>query len=146
MLHRLRAHLAARRLARRQAAVTFDAARVRVRRGASYLDQVDPGWHGRIQSRTLELADGQACVLGQLHGDYRLGLGRARVLDFSSAPIASLSPVDLGFQAHADLGEAVEGLDYAFLTRAWREAIHKRAVAAVPDVVRAREAGHSAPV
>ncbi|NNF57862.1 MAG: hypothetical protein HKN04_06440 [Rhodothermaceae bacterium] len=141
MLHRLRAHLAARRLARRQAAVTLDAARARVQRGAAVLDERDPGWHARISPATLELADGQACVLGQLHGDYRLGLGRARVLDFSSAPIASLSPVDLGFQANADLGEAIEALDYAFLTRAWREAIRERSVSVGSDPIRAREVG-----
>ena len=141
MLHRLRAHLAARRLARRQAAVTLEAARTRVQRGAAILDERDPGWHGRIQSNSLELADGQACVLGQLHGDYRLGLGRARVLDFSSAPIASLSPVDLGFQANANLGEAIEALDYAFLTRAWREAVRERGTMTATESVRAHEAG-----
>ena len=129
----LRRHLAARRTARRLAAVTLDAARTRAARGAAFLDALDPAWATRVDARRLELSDGAACVLGQLHGDYRLGLGRARVLDLSSAPVASLSPVDLGFQAVADAGEPAEDLDYTFLTRAWREEVTARSVpAAVP--------------
>ncbi|HEX8386052.1 MAG TPA: hypothetical protein VF576_07710 [Rubricoccaceae bacterium] len=134
MLTALVRHLSARRDARRRAALTVDAARVRAARGAAFLDALDPAWAGRVSPARLELADGAACVLGQLHGDYRLGLGRARVLDLSSAPVASLSPVDLGFQATEGLGEASEALDYAFLTRAWREEVYARTAAppAVP--------------
>ncbi|HEX9952625.1 MAG TPA: hypothetical protein VGB53_12710 [Rubricoccaceae bacterium] len=121
-----RRRLAARRTARRLAALTLDTARLRAARGAAFLDALDPAWARRVDPRRLELADGAACVLGQLHGDYRLGLGRARVLDLSSAPVASLSPVDLGFQAVGDLGEPAEALDYAFLTRAWRDEVVAR--------------------
>ena len=126
MLADLRRRLAARAAARRLAAITLDAARRRAARGAAFLDALDPGWASRVDLRRLELADGAACVLGQLHGDYRLGLGRACVLDLSSAPVASLSPVDLGFQATSGVGEAAEALDYALLTRAWREQVRER--------------------
>ncbi len=126
MLADLRRRLAARRDARRLAAITLDAARARAGRGAAFLDALDPAWAGRVDLRRLELSDGAACVLGQLHGDYRLGLGRARVLDLSSAPVASLSPVDLGFQATPGVGDAAEALDYALLTRAWREQVRVR--------------------
>ena len=102
------------------------AARLRARRGATYLDEADDGWHARLNSATLELADGAQCVLGQLHGGFRTGLLRARILDFSSAPIASLSPVDLGFHARRDLGDEIESLDYAFRNRAWREELDRR--------------------
>lgn len=127
MLADLRRRLAARRQTRRLAAITLDAARARATRGAAFLDALDPAWATRVDVRRLELSDGAACVLGQLHGDYRLGLGRSRVLDLSSAPVASLSPVDLGFQAVGDCGEPAESLDYAFLTRAWREQVTSRA-------------------
>ncbi len=116
-----------RRRERRVLAVTFDAACRRARRGAAYLDAADPGWHTRLDPATLELSDGAHCVLGQLHGEFRLGLGRARILDLSSAPLASLSPVDLGFQARSDLGGEIEALDYAYLTRAWHREIAARA-------------------
>lgn len=122
MLDRLR-H---RRRARRLAALTAEAARVRAARGAALLDDRDPGWAAQIDADSLALGDGAACVLGQLWGEYRLGLGRARVLDLSSAPTRFVSPVDLGFQAVGDLGEAAEDLDYALLTRAWRAEVALR--------------------
>ncbi|MEM8559390.1 MAG: hypothetical protein AAGG50_16330 [Bacteroidota bacterium] len=106
--------------------VTWEHARARATRGAAYLDGADPGWWSRLDATTLELADGRACVLGQLHGEFRQGLSRARILDLSSAPLASLSPVDLGFQAYRRFGDATEALDYAYLTRAWREEIAAR--------------------
>lgn len=137
MLRRLRL----RRRARRLAALTADAARSRAARGAALLDDRDPGWAGRIDTDGLALGDGAACVLGQLWGEYRLGLGRSRVLDLSSAPTRFVSPVDLGFQAVGDLGEAAEDLDYAFLTRAWRaEVTERQARSAVPGEHPARPA------
>lgn len=126
MLQRLLANHRARRYQRRVRTVTIEAARARVRRGAAYLDDAGDGWHNRLNPATLELADGAHCVLGQLHGGFRTGLLRARILDLSSAPIASLSPVDLGFQARRDLGGEIEALDYAFLNRAWREELDRR--------------------
>ena len=122
-----------RRLDRRRAALTFEAARGRAEAGARLLDDHDPGWAAGVDPGRLELADGQACVLGQLWGGYRRGLGRSRVLDLSSAPTRFVSPVDLGFQAVGDLGDAAEALDYAHLTRAWRELVAaRRRVAARP--------------
>ena len=118
--------LARRRRARRLAALTIGAARTRATRGAALLDAADAGWADRVDPGSLHLADGRACVLGQLHGDYRQGLRRSRVLDFSSAPGRFVSPVDLGFQAVGDLGDAAERLDYTLLTRAWREAVTDR--------------------
>lgn len=118
--------LAARRRARRLAGLTLGAARARAARGAALLDEGDPGWAARIDTAALRLGDGRACILGQLHGEYRRGLGRARVLDLSSAPRRFVSPVDLGFQAVGDLGEAAEALDYALLTRAWRDEVAAR--------------------
>ena len=126
MLRRLVARHTERRRLRRALTVTLDAARLRVARGATFLDADDPGWPLRLNAATLELSDGAHCVLGQLHGGFRTGLLRARVLDLSSAPLASLSPVGLGFQARSDLGEEIEALDYAFLNRAWREALEER--------------------
>jgi hypothetical protein len=103
--------------------VSLEDARARAARGAAFLDGTDPGWHARVRPGSLALSDGQACVLGQLHGEFRLGLFRSRVFDGSSARIAFVSPVDLGFHAHQALDEAAEALDYTYLTRAWREEV-----------------------
>lgn len=126
MLQRLLATYRARRYERLARTVTSEAARLRAASGAAYLDEADPGWARRLDPATLELADGAHCVLGQLHGAFGRGLIRARVLDPSSAPLASRSPVDLGFQARHDLGPELEALDYAYLTRAWRAEIAQR--------------------
>ena len=122
-----------RRHARRLAALTLDAARARASRGALLLDDRDPGWAERVDPGSLHLSDGSACVLGQLWGEYRQGLGRARVLDFSSAPSRFVSPVDLGFQAVGDLGDAAEALDYTYLTRAWRDEVAGRRASGEPQ-------------
>jgi hypothetical protein len=135
MLAALRARLAAWRRRRRLRRITPAAARARVRRGAAYLDAVDPGWAERLDPDTLALADGRCCVLGQLHGDFRQGLGRARLLNLSSAPRASLSPVAYGFHCVQGVPEADQARDYALLDRAWHAALRARRPASSGAVV-----------
>jgi len=115
--------------ARRTRRITEEAVRERVERGATYLDDVDPGWHRRVNADTLELEDGEHCVLGQLHGGFRLGLGRSHVLSLSSAPRASLSPVAYGFKCVEGVSEAWQARDYELLTAAWRKAVRARTAA-----------------
>lgn len=112
--------------ARRTRNITEDAVQKRVQRGAEYLDEMDPGWHRRIDPDTLELDSGRHCVLGQLHGEFRLGLGRSDVLSLSSAPRFSLSPVAYGFKCVEGVSEAWQKRDYELLTRAWRAAVRIR--------------------
>jgi hypothetical protein len=126
MLASLRSALAARRRQRLLARITPDGASGRAKQGAAFLDDADPGWAARVDPDSLRLGDGESCVLGQLHGDYRRGLFRSRVLDGSSAFSRFVSPVDLGFQASGGAGEEAERLDYAYLTRAWRDEVRAR--------------------
>lgn len=106
--------------------VTPSKVRERVQRGASYLDDVDPEWYRHVNSETLELDDGQHCVLGQLHGEFRLGLGRSHLINVSSAPRASLSPVSYGFKCVEDVPEEWQAYDYELLNEAWTEAVRAR--------------------
>jgi hypothetical protein len=106
--------------------ISLQSARDRASRGAAYLDDVDPGWHERIDLEELALASGEACVLGQLHGDFRFGLGRSRLVNFTSAPKASLSPVAYGFFAHEHPNDANQAREYELLDSAWMEEIQKR--------------------
>ncbi len=110
-------------------------AQARVRRGAAYLDDADPGWHQRIDPSVLELSAGESCILGQLHGTFRMGLGRSHLINLSSAPRASLSPVEYGFQCISGLSEEDEARDYVLLNRAWHDALRQRLQpeAAAPD-------------
>mgnify|MGYP004341908697 CR=1 FL=1 len=130
MLRLIRRSLSSRRRRHAIARITPEWAQARASAGASLLDDESPGWALRVNPDSLELGDGQACVLGQLHGDYRRGLFRSRIVSASSAPVRFASPVDLGFQASSEGGSESERLDYAFLTRAWREEIAQRAMAA----------------
>lgn len=112
--------------ARRTRRITPEKVRKRVERGAAYLDEVDPGWYRHVDSETLELADGRQCVLGQLHGEFRLGLGRSQVLTMSSAPRANLSPVAYGFKCVEGVPDDWQAYDYELLTASWKEAVRRR--------------------
>jgi hypothetical protein len=114
---------------RHVSSITPENARRRVRRGAAFLDDADPGWYRNVDPSTLELASGTHCVLGQLHGDFRLGLGRSNVINLSSAPRASLSPTAYGFRCVQGVPDAWQDRDYEMLDRAWQEAIRKRQAA-----------------
>lgn len=125
LLHRFREWWQARRSQR----ITATNARERVRRGAAYLDQIDPEWYRQINPETLELDDGRHCVLGQLHGEFRLGLSRAHLLNLSSAPRASLSPVAYGFKCVEGVSEEWQSKDYRLLAEAWKVAVRTRQAA-----------------
>lgn len=46
-----------------------------VRRGAAYLDRINPGWDRRIDLGSFSIATYERCVLGQLHaGGYAQGV------------------------------------------------------------------------
>lgn len=111
---------------RRIRRVTADYARKRVQRGADFLDQADPDWFRHVDAESLELSSGRRCVLGQLHGDFRMGLSRSHLINMSSAPRASLSPVNYGFKCVQNVPESVQEEDYAYLTRAWKAAVQER--------------------
>lgn len=126
LAQQIKKHFQKWRVAQQARRVTFQRAEQRVRRGAAYLDDVDPGWFRRVHAATLELDSGNACVLGQLHGDFRVGLVRAHLLTLSSAPRANLAPASFGFQSLPGLNAALQEQDYKHLNRAWRVAVRRR--------------------
>lgn len=92
-----------------------------VERGVAVLDAKVPGWWERIDVDRLDMAVGDACVLGQLFPDgdeesYFLGL---RTLGIPGQAIGH------GFNTN-DTSEW--GWDYAYLTQLWREAIEGKRV------------------
>jgi hypothetical protein len=111
---------------RRTRKITPKRVRERVQRGAAYLDDVDPEWYQHVDADTLELGDGRHCILGQRHGEFRLGLGRSHLISMSSAPRASLSPVAYGFKCVEGVSEEWQAYDYELLTAAWKEAVRRR--------------------
>jgi hypothetical protein len=133
--------------ARRTQQITPEAVRERVQRGATYLDDLDPGWHRRVDADTLELDDGRHCILGQLHGEFRLGLGRSHLISMSSAPRASLSPVAYGFKCVEHVSDEWKARDYELLNEAWSKAVRTRqeADAALDETNRRAASGDSVP-
>ncbi|WP_022835131.1 hypothetical protein [Salisaeta longa] len=115
-----------RRRAQRVQRISANFARARVKRGASFLDAMQPGWHRDVDLDRLELASGEQCVLGQLHGEFRMGLGRSLLWSMDSAPLSSASPVDYGFQCVRDVPEEAQARDYRLLNIAWHAAVHAR--------------------
>ena len=126
--------------------VSAERARARVQKGAAYLDDADPGWYRRIDPAALELAAGESCILGQLHGTFRMGLGRSHLINLSSAPRASLSPVEYGFQCIGGLSDEDEARDYALLGRAWQDAIRRRIKADPDEALPSETSADRAPV
>lgn len=106
--------------------ITPEKVRERVQRGAAYLDDVDPEWYKHVDAETLELDDGRHCILGQMHGEFRLGLGRSHLISMSSAPRASLSPVAYGFKCVEGVPDEWQSYDYELLNEAWTEAVRER--------------------
>lgn len=110
--------------------ISQEEARARVAKGASYLDQVKPGWFTRIDVGTLTLHDPCGCVIGQLCGEYFIGLA---MLDFTRD-----EGVACGFEVRLRKSDRVaHGGDYAKkaamiranhqpLQDAWIEAIADR--------------------
>ena len=106
--------------------ITLDDARERAARGAAYLDEVCPGWYRRIDRDLLDLGNGRACILGQLYGSFVSGLTGCHLINASTAPRVSLSPVHFGFLAVQRVCEALQEQDYENLNQAWLEAVEKR--------------------
>lgn len=115
---------------RRARHITFAQARQRALRGATYLDEIDPDWFWHVDPDTLELGNGNACVLGHLHGSFLTGLTRLNLVSFNSPARLNLSPVEMGFLCVRGVCEALQEQDYVYLNEAWQELIRQRQEAA----------------
>ena len=51
-------------------------AQERVKLGAHFVEQYRPGWANQINLETFDIRHPDQCILGQLDGDYSLGLNR----------------------------------------------------------------------
>ena len=98
--------------------------RERVQAGVNLLDQKGPGWDQRIDPHGLNIAHLRCCVLGQLFGDYGLGLFKLN-LDKKTEIFTSSSSMGkcLGFEG--DIPEM------EILTHLWREVVENRRIARI---------------
>jgi hypothetical protein len=90
----------------------------RVAAGAGLLDHRQPRWWRQVDPDRLDLADPALDVLGQLYGQFEVGL----------AILGEPDPVACGF----DLDASDADTDYPALTGAWQQAIGQRRAADPP--------------
>lgn len=91
-----------------------------VARGAALLDVKRPGWHHNISLNRLRTASTEDCILGQLFGNYSVGI--KEILDPALDNIFNRGYH--GFTAHdSDEGEFAS---YGELDRAWKGYIRSR--------------------
>jgi hypothetical protein len=97
-----------------------------VKCGADLLDRVRPGWRAEINRSTLNSANGQHCILGQLFGYYNNGLIALLRIDVSShADYAAWydSPDFQTVLAHGFIVDVLKALDddaeWTALQEAW---------------------------
>jgi hypothetical protein len=90
----------------------------RVAAGAALLDRHEPRWWRQVDPDRLDLADPALDVLGQLYGQFEVGL----------AILGEPDPVAGGFDLDASDADA----DYPALTAAWQQAIRQRRAADAP--------------
>jgi hypothetical protein len=92
----------------------------RVKKGAAYLDRHHKGWHNEIDIHTLDLSDGQCCVIGQLAGEFLF-----RVQKFFSAYTQQDSlkkAEELGMYSEVECPTS----NYSKLTHCWQIEIQLR--------------------
>jgi len=89
----------------RQAALAIEReADRRVAAGAALLDEKVPGWRGKIDLETLNIADGHSCALAQVSGStFNDGLAKYHI---AGAPQYGFSIYDRDEVSYAALNEA----------------------------------------
>lgn len=96
------------------AATTQEQARKRVAAGVAFLDKKSPGWRKKIDLRYFNVASGQQCVLGQLHGSYGNGI---RALGLKARLFREKDTVRYGFTSMGGPS------DFRLLTEEWKLAL-----------------------
>lgn len=91
-----------------------------VKRGAGLLDERRPGWDREIDISELDIALGRSCILGQLYGQYGVGVHELKV-----------TGAYYGFAAtwDVDASKCITAFD---LTAAWQEELASRAQIEAP--------------
>ncbi len=96
-----------------------------VNRGAKLLDKEYPGWEKKINLTKLDTSDYQCCVLGQLYGDFELGLIRLDLLDsFIEDKVSYYGFYPYDFLSNDDYQFEIKTIKYS--NALWKSAIKTR--------------------
>lgn len=102
---------------------------VRAKIGATFLDVIRPGWFREINLSTLRMASCQACVLGQLYGDYWKGAETLFALRANGNKTTKFDTDQGSHQAAIEAGfhnGDNDTVKYGTLTDSWKREINKR--------------------
>lgn len=98
-----------------------------IQRGAEILDRCMPGWELKIDIPTLQLDSVMSCVLGQLYGDYHVGMAMHEQVE-KPAPgyLAEYGNFDWA-EDHGFVEDEAHGFGYQCrLTEEWEKFIKER--------------------
>jgi hypothetical protein len=100
-------------------------------RGAEYLDRIRPRWYNQISVDELIMRNGDGCILGQLYGDYSVGLkylndNYPEDVEVNRALVGHYFEVDHGFYISSASDNIHES--YSYLEKAWTIQIQDRKI------------------
>lgn len=93
---------------------------LRVKRGSTLLDERVPGWAQQVRLDELHMASGLRCILGQVYGEYTVGLA---ALNFG---VDSREAVTHGFVITPSKEEGWWIKGYNALKAEWALAVRER--------------------
>lgn len=62
----------------------------RIQRGMAFLDRKCPDWQYRVSLQKLNMRYAQSCILGQLFGDYNVGVKKLKISDATAYKLGFL--------------------------------------------------------
>jgi hypothetical protein len=87
------------------------------------LDRKNPGWRDSIVLDELRMGDGEHCVLGQVYGDYDVGMTKLFTKRKRDAEGFRALAESYGFEVEYDWYTAGGRSNYGVLTRAWKRVL-----------------------
>jgi hypothetical protein len=97
---------------------------LKVQKGAKFLDKKYPNWYKKIKLDRLDMEWAENCVLGQLYGEYSVGLATLN-LHKKSWEKTYIHGKQLGFTIETLTGQS--STNFQYLTGLWTQEIRSRA-------------------
>jgi hypothetical protein len=95
-----------------------------VAEGVRLLDAKEPHWYTRINLGTLDMAECDRCILGQVYGNYTEGVEKVFLVRVSPQGPVPDRVYDYGF--NAPLVQRTYKEEIVFLAECWKAVIEKR--------------------
>ncbi len=93
-------------------------ARLRVAKGATWLDKKYPGWENEVRLDTLDMQKATSCIIGNVLGDYYYLINKSDVNPVYLGKSEEWAQ-DRGFVVLTDLSGYSDPRGYSFLQEEW---------------------------